>query len=167
MHKFMLIFLSALVLCSCATKPKVVSEHSSTVVINTKSSYNDTAVLTFWRKIEADGTKGKRFSSGISQMTGILNMNFPKAKPDTVPLDPGTYFLDSYQVPMGGGKDCISEGVHYTARNGWDDKNNAPHYVSFTVKEGQTLNLPEIIFTGCAAEFDNTDNVYTTGARWK
>ncbi|MDR2884060.1 MAG: hypothetical protein LBV09_03025 [Deferribacteraceae bacterium] len=137
----------------------------SQVIFNFKSSYNDRSVLTFWRKIEADGTKGERFFvGGGTTFSLMMNLPFPPFAPKTVELEAGRYYLDSYQVPIEGGKYCVSEGTHYTQRNGWDDTKGQPKYLSFTVEEGSGLTLPEVVFNGCEPTINDTQKVFTLGA---
>lgn len=38
----------------------------------------------------------------------------------------------------------VSQKGHYTSRNGWDKNANAPKFLAFTVKPGETLVLPSV-----------------------
>ncbi|PAF46892.1 hypothetical protein BKH41_08470 [Helicobacter sp. 12S02232-10] len=131
------------------------------------------SVLTFWRKLNADGTKGQRFSvGGNSRLKLIMNTGFKKAYTETLKLDAGTYYLDSYQIDLGNSQFLISQDGAFNERNGWDDKNSKPLYVSFEVKPNQHLTLPPInIELKKVGEkylgkfhFEDKDNIYTIGS---
>jgi hypothetical protein len=105
---------------------------------------NERSALTFWRKLDANGKKGQIFSvGGNSKAKLMMNSGFKKPYSDTIMLDEGMYYLDSYQIVSGNGF-IVSEGTHYTRRNGWDKEANAPLYLSFEVKSGQKLTLPKV-----------------------
>jgi hypothetical protein len=175
---------------ACAMKPKV-DGNASSVTFRFKSSY-DQNVLTFWRKIEADGTKGDRFSVGVPQFSLLMNFSYPAYSPETVQLAPGTYYLDSYQVPISladyraardaeddkardkdgpvflsfnGDEYCVSEKGHYTTRNGWDDAKGQPFLLSFIVDHGDVL-LPEVTFQGCNPTFADPEGIFTLGNKF-
>ena len=161
--------IGAIALSACALQPSVTSQNPANVTFQFKNAQNE-SVLTFWRKINENGTKGDRFSVGIPQSTGLLNLDFPEYSPEFVELDPGTYFLDSFQVPVNttGAKYCLSESGHYLLRNGWDAENQKPLYMSFTVREKQNLELPVVTFNNdCAASFNDSEKVLTVGDKLK
>lgn len=129
-------------IAACAMAPKPQSENSAQVTF--KFSGSGYSALTFWRKLNDDGTAGKRFSvGGNSRSALMLNMSFKKPFATTLTLDPGTYYLDSFQIEHASGY-VVSENKHYAARNGWDQQNQRPYYLSFTVKAGEHLTLPEV-----------------------
>jgi hypothetical protein len=158
----------AMALTACAMAPTAQSEHPAAVTFGVKDADGE-SVLTFWRKMNDDGTKGKRFSVGGTSTAGLMmNTGFDAYAPIEKQLDAGTYFLDSFQVNSGS-KFCVSQGGHYMMRNGWDDGNNKPLFVSFTVQEAQMLTLPVITFAAdCkSASFDNASKIFTVGAKFE
>jgi hypothetical protein len=162
MNKVLLLFVSLCILIGCAMKPTV-TENSQPVVFQFKSSYKNLNVITFFRKIEADGTKGDRFMIGQSQANALMNMPVGAFAPETVLLEPGTYYLDSFQVSVDDSTFCVSEKGHYSQRNGWDDAANQPLFLSFTVKHGESLVLPEVIFTACKPTIKDAEGVFSLG----
>jgi len=133
---FIFIFLSA-----CATVPKA-PEDASEVTFYFESGGK--SVLTFWKKINTDGSKGKVFSVGGNSRTAlIMNSGFKDPYAETIKLASGTYYLDSLQVQTASGF-IASQDKNYNFRNGWDDENNKPLYLSFTVVEGKNLVLPKV-----------------------
>jgi len=144
MKKVVLLMMLILIgLSACATAPSIPKGAKSSEV--TFYFYgNDLSALTFWRKINDDGSKGKRFSvGGTSQFGLIMNSGFKKPFEENINLEAGTYFLDSFQVSTKDGF-VVSQGKNYALRNGWDDDNKKPLYMSFTVEEGKDLILPRI-----------------------
>jgi hypothetical protein len=124
-------------LFSCVSIPKS-SENGSSITFYFESEGR--TVLTFWRKINEDGSKGKRFSiGGGSKMALIMNSGFGKPYSQTVKLDAGTYYLDSFETVS-----IVSQKAHYASRNGWDDENNKPLYMSFTISDNQNIVLPKV-----------------------
>jgi hypothetical protein len=155
-------------LSACSMMPTATPENAASVTFGLKDTDGE-SVLTFWRKIDANGEKGSRFSIGGTSKVGlIMNMGFDSYAPIAKELAPGTYFLDSFQVNSGQ-KFCTSEGGHYMLRNGWDDATNKPLFVSFTVKENQNLTLPVITFAAdCkSASFDNASKIFNVGTRFQ
>jgi hypothetical protein len=136
---------------------------------------NGKSVLTFWRKINSDGTKGQIFSvGGNSNMALVMNMRFKKPYSQTIILDEGTYYLDSYQIANGNGF-IISQKGHYTQRNGWDKETNQPLYLSFNVKAGEQLILPKVKLLPkeegndflVKFEFEDPNGIFTVGKKVK
>lgn len=166
--KKLLLIVAALVLSACASVPKPQSANPAKVTLQFKSVYGR-SVIAFWRKIEDDGVKGDRFLTGQSQFAAMVLNKLPSAyKPQVLSLNAGTYYLDSFQVDRAAGIFCVSQPGHYTGRNGWDDAAQKPFYLSFTVKEGQVLVLPEVTFDGdCGVSFEGTQAVFTVGSRLK
>ena len=148
----------SLFLVSCSQSvPTPQTENTASVRINVASTDGKSA-LTFWRSIDAQGNKGKRFSIGGASSFGLLsNSNFKKAQYETLELDAGIYYLDSFQIQEGK-RFIVSEQKHYTARNGWDDKANKPFFLAFSVKEGENLELPPIVIK--ADVKNNKINIY-------
>lgn len=168
MKNLSVIIAGAIVLTACAMAPTAQSTNPANVTFGLKDSDGE-SVLTFWRKIDSDGTKGGRFSVGGTSTAGlIMNTGFSNYESIEKQLDAGTYFLDSFQVNSGD-KFCVSEAGHYMFRNGWDDKNNKPLFVSFNVKEGQTVKLPVITFANdCkSVSFDNAAKIFTVGSKFQ
>lgn len=163
LFRMLFICLGLFFVLSCAGKPDVTTESPSVVVFQFTSDYNNTSMLSFWRKIEVGGEKGPRFSIGVSQAKLFMNSSFPKYAPVTMKLDPGTYYLDSFEVPVSGKVNCLSEKKHFKSRNGWDDAAQQPLFLSFTVEEGQHLILPQVVFSGCTASFTDEENIFTVG----
>lgn len=163
-----IILVTAFLLTSCATY-SVKTPDPATVTM--KVEHNGDSVLTFWRKINADGTKGQRFSvGGNSTFALFMNMGFKKAYSSTLKLDEGTYYMDSYDIDLGYGH-LLSQGGIFFLRNGWDDKNSKPLYISFSVKRNQHLVLPTIDIEVkqengknlVKFHFDDKEGVYTVG----
>jgi hypothetical protein len=149
-------------LTACAMQAKIQSDNPASVTFSIKGK-NDSNALTFWRKIDANGKKGRRFSLGQSQAASFMNAGLPEFAPETINLDPGTYYLDSYQA-----SGCVSENTHFMMRNGWDDANNKPLYMSFTVSEGQTLNLPIVEFDfNCKTTITGDTSKIQIGSKFK
>ena len=166
----------ALALCLLAAgcvSNRVTSANPASVTFRFRTDSNY-AVLSFWRRIDpATGEKGSRFAVGQSAMSGIMNVARTVYSPWKEKLDPGTYYLDSFQFPVGSDKIYVSQGGHYMLRNGWDDKAGAPLYLSFSVREGQTLELPDVTVSSDKSEsepkalfkFDDPNKVFSVGAR--
>ena len=167
--KKILAFTCIVLVTACAMTPTPKSDYPADVTFQFKS-YNDDSALTFWRKIESNGGKGDRFSIGGASRTALMmNMGFSSFEPVAQQLDPGTYFLDSFQASSsvgGAGGFCLSESGHYMFRNGWDDANNKPLYLSFSVEEGQKLTLPMVQFDeNCNASFSDPEKIFTVGEK--
>ncbi|MDR1693925.1 MAG: hypothetical protein LBR70_01850 [Lactobacillaceae bacterium] len=162
--------LFVLVLCvlisACASNLAVKSDNPAEATFKFKTPDND-AVLTFWRRIEPDGLKSSRFSVGVPTATLAMNGTFPRYYEESVQLDAGTYYLDSFQIPVSSTEFCVSQGGHYMLRNGWDDENNNPYYLSFTVKDGEKAVLPLVTMeTDCeTASFSDPNKRFTVGSR--
>ncbi|MCL2798970.1 MAG: hypothetical protein FWD54_01625 [Endomicrobia bacterium] len=148
---FFIFALALISLSSCASAPKNnVSENVKEDVAKSVPNYSNVtfyfesggkSVLTFWRKINDDGSKGKRFSiGGASKAALFMNGGFRDPFPQTVKLKPGTYYLDSFQTASG----IVSQKKHYLLRNGWDDKENKPLFLSFTITDNQSIVLPKV-----------------------
>jgi len=145
-------FCLASVVCAFAAKSSSASKDESSASSEAKtskskppvsnvifdfSSEKAVSVLTFWRKIGDDGKKGKRFSVAFKKPFDY------SAKPRIKRLAPGTYYLDSFQVTYDR-YFVVSQGGHFLLRNGWDDEENKPKYLSFTVKENEEIILPGV-----------------------
>lgn len=174
MKKILFCLVTMLLVASCAMN-SVKTTNPAQVSFNFEG--NGYSALTFWRKINPDGSKGSVFSvGGNSRANLMLNMGFKQPQTEIMNLDAGTYFLDSFQITdTETGGFIVSEGKHYLFRNGWDKGKNKPHFLSFTVKEGETLTLPKVVILakkdGSNAtfrfEFEDKDNVFTVGEKAK
>ncbi|WP_428897614.1 hypothetical protein Dip518_001405 [Parelusimicrobium proximum] len=154
---------------ACATV-KTTSSAPAQVSFNFYNS--DNTVLTFWKKMNADGTVTGPFAVGVSQRALLMNSAFPKAGVTTIDLDPGYYFMDSFQVNFGS-TFFVSEKKRYTSRNGWDASANKPKYLGFRVKEGEKVVLPKVeVIPGAeggdviaAFKYDDPDNIFILGTK--
>lgn len=172
-YLFFVILLSGIIFTSCASIPKPLTDEPSEVSFYFKG--NGASVLTFWKKLEtADGPKSKRFSvGGNSRAALMMNMSFKKPYVQKIKLDPGIYYLDSFQIVTSGGY-ILSQGGHYSKRNGWDEAANAPLWLSFEVKPNKDIVLPEVEIVPISLSNDKNfefefkidndeDNVFTIG----
>lgn len=121
----------------CAVIPTPTSSNPAIVTFDISS--NGASTLTFWRKLNPDGSKGKVFSIGGG---GLFNLIINESSLKTIRLDAGTYYMDSFQISIGS-EIILSEFKHYTLRNSLND-NGEPKYLSFTVNEGEDMILPSI-----------------------
>jgi hypothetical protein len=172
MKKLLSCLFVILFVVSCATN-SVKTENPAFVSFDFEG--NGKSALTFWRKINSDGTKGSVFSvGGNTRVALMMNNGFKNPKSETIKLDVGTYYLDSFQIDYSNGY-IVSEGKHYLMRNGWDKKNNKPYFLAFTVKEGETLVLPKVKVVAKTIgrnaifrfEFEDENNVFTIGDKAK
>lgn len=160
---------------SCATN-SVKTQNPATVSFDFEG--NGKSALTFWRKINPDGTKDSVFSVGGNTKAALMmNSGFKYPESETIKLDAGTYYLDSFQIDNNNGF-IVSESGHYLMRNGWDKANNKPYFLSFTVKEGETLVLPRVNIKAEVIgnynptvkfrfEFEDENKVFTIGDKTK
>ena len=172
MKKILFCLIAIIFAVSCATN-SVKTNNPAQVVFDFEG--NEKLALTFWRKINPDGTKGSVFSvGGASKSALMLNMGFKDPEQETIKLDAGTYFLDSFQIVDSNGF-IVSEGKHYLLRNGWDKDKNKPYFLSFSVKEGETLVLPKVKIIAkkdgknaiFRFEFVDKNNIFTIGEKAK
>lgn len=140
MKKVLLLLTTVLLLTSCASI-KNYSKNPATASFDFKN--NETVVLTFWKRLNPDGSVTGPFSVGISKFKLIFNFPFGEAQRTSMQLDPGYYFMDSFQVNFGKNF-FVSQKARYTNRNGWDAERNVPKYLAFELKQGQVLNLPSV-----------------------
>jgi hypothetical protein len=117
-------------------RPKASSDKASDISMYIYSQ-GARSILTFWRKINDDGSKGRRFV--LEFKGGTYKPSYLRA----MKLDPGTYYLDSFQINMSE-YFLVSQAVHYLMRNGWDNDNKQPKYLSFVVGENQNISLPKV-----------------------
>ncbi len=171
-HKMRMLLCLAVVLCTLAAPgcaPKITTDHPALVTFQFEN--NGDNVLTFWRRLD-NGEKSSAFPVQVGKFALMGNSSFGKFKPHRLKLEPGLYYLDSFQVNMGS-RFYVSEAGHFTARNGWDDAAGAPLFLSFTAVEGQELILPKvaIIVEGTQNEpstrfiFEDPAGVFTVGKR--
>ncbi|MDR1160318.1 MAG: hypothetical protein LBK69_06815 [Syntrophomonadaceae bacterium] len=160
-----------LVLClaACATVGNK-SANPSKVGFNFQSE-NGIAALTLWKKLNDDGTTSSAFAIGVTKAKLLMNSSFPKAYTYEEKLDPGYYFMDSYQVSIGGGDYILSENKHYLRRNGWDKENNKPYYLAFRVEEEKDLSLPVVTIIPIPADnrtafkFNDAEHIFILGTK--
>jgi hypothetical protein len=145
------LFLAAVVCflsgCGLLMRPKSSTPQASDVSLYVYSQ-NAVDVLTFWRQISDDGSKGRRFTIKFA-------VPYKNGRERVVKLDPGVYYLDSFQIDYRG-KFIVSQGGHFLTRNGWDDSQNQPKYLSFSVPENQSIVLPKIEIIPVADEKGKT-----------
>ena len=127
----------------------------ATIVWNFAGSFYDTArdrlmtksVLTYWRKINEDGSFGDRFAIGGANAfnRAINTARFRKVRDEVVVLDSGEYFLDSFELEAPRSI-AQSQPGDYTERDGWDHGANAPRFLSLKVAPGARVVLPKLVF---------------------
>ena len=122
--------------CGLMMRPKALSENAADISMYVYSQ-NAHSILTFWRKINDDGSKGKRFS--LEFRGGIYQPSYTRV----IKLDAGAYYLDSFQINYSRSF-IVSQAGHFLTRNGWDDSQKQPKYLSFRVSENQNIVLPKI-----------------------
>ncbi len=146
----LLVSLHIVLLSACATIPKPTSTNPATITMNFTSQAEgfkkQKSVLTYWRKLNDDGTKGKPFAIGGANAfnRAISTSRFRKPRNEVVKLDSGTYYLDSFEIETKK-HIAISQEGSYAKRNGWDNETNAPLFLSFSVADGENLTLPQVI----------------------
>lgn len=150
MRKFLL-FSFVFLFVSCAVVPKPTTQNPAKVTMNFRSvvyGFNkEKSVLTYWRKINADGSMGERFAiGGANAFNRAINTSrFRKPRDEVVLLDSGEYFLDSFEIETKN-QIALSMPGDYTKRNGFDEVKKEPLFLSFKVKENENLVLPKVIF---------------------
>lgn len=159
---FLLIFILSATGCGA---PGITSDNPA--VVTFQFEHKGSNVLTWWRKIE-NGQKGSRFQPQTSGAALALNMSYGSAQAKSMTLDPGLYYLDSFEF-KDSGNIYVSEAKHFLLRNGWDDGRNKPFYLSFEVTEGQHLVLPVVNITVDGTiirfKFEDPDNIFAVGER--
>jgi hypothetical protein len=139
-----LFMITSLFICGCAMLTEYRVKTTNPASVDFYFEGNGKSALTFWRKMEADGKKGKIFYvGGNSKGALMMNAGFRDPYLESVLLDEGIYYLDSYQIADGKGF-IVSEFGHYLMRNGLDKKTKEPRYLSFEVKAGERLELPRV-----------------------
>lgn len=150
LRKFLL-FSFVFLFVSCAVVPKPTTQNPAKVTMNFRSvvyGFNkEKSVLTYWRKINADGSMGERFAiGGANAFNRAINTSrFRKPRDEVVLLDSGEYFLDSFEIETKN-QIALSMPGDYTKRNGFDEVKKEPLFLSFKVKENENLVLPKVIF---------------------
>ena len=151
---FSLIFVAVLIagLGACATLPKPTTSTPISVTINFAGVFSDLAdesattksALTYWRKINEDGSFGDRFAIGGANAfnRAINTTRFRKVRDEVVTLDSGEYFLDSFELESSKSI-AISQESDYTKRDGWDHTSNAPKYLLLSLRK--PITLPKFI----------------------
>lgn len=116
-------------------------------------------VNTIWRKINDDGTVGKKITLTYAQLI--------KRGPTRVALEPGTYFIDGLRYVAEKKNSRGMESLAYVGaftklysneQKGWDFTKKQPRWFKFTVKAGQEIKIPEISIHGyCKSGSDTCD----------
>ena len=174
--RFWIFALCVVLLGSCALPPKPTAQNSATlsidfyseVITNPKSKPIHRSVLTYWRKLNPDGTKGDRFAiGGANAFNRAMNTSrFRKQKEENLKLDAGLYYLDSFEVMDRDNKQIlISQRGDYTERNGWNDETNQPRYFMLKLKENQHLKLQAKV--NAIDSIDSIDSSATTSTTKK
>ncbi|WP_235852578.1 hypothetical protein [Helicobacter vulpis] len=105
-------------------------------------AYQGSAVKTYWRRL---GDKNsKMLVLGSNPWFFLLwRDTFRTAKPTTRMLEPGTYYLSSFEVQVGD-RLLKSQTTLPRWRGGWDHQHNRPLFLAFQVKPHTPLKLPPI-----------------------
>ncbi|WP_120945211.1 MULTISPECIES: hypothetical protein [Helicobacter] len=105
-------------------------------------AYQGSAVKTYWRRL---GDKNsKMLVLGSNNWFFLLwRDTFSQARPATRMLEPGTYYLSSFEVQVGD-RLLKSQTTLPRWRGGWDYQHNRPLFLAFQVKPHTPLTLPPI-----------------------
>lgn len=144
-----------LFLVSCAIVPKPKTADPATITINIAGALYDTktdsaiikSALTYWRKLGEDGSRGDRFAiGGANAFNRAMNTSrFRKVRDETLRLDAGVYYLDSFEIEAPKNI-AISQAGDYTKRDGWDSERGEA-MLSISIKEGEIIAFPRLIFS--------------------
>ncbi|WP_163555488.1 hypothetical protein [Helicobacter suis] len=135
MKLFYLCFI--LLLFGCAPKPSHVAS-----LVTFDIGYQGTAVKTYWRKLGEKNSK--EFVLGSNNWFFLLwRDTFKKAKIESRFLEPGTYYLASFEVQVGN-RLLKSQTTLPRWRTGWDFDHNRPLFLAFKVKANTPLKLPPV-----------------------
>ncbi len=124
-------------LCACVPKP---SSLASPVTFDI--AYQGSAVKTYWRKLGDKNSKMLVLGSN-NWFFSLWRDTFKKAKLDTRMLEPGIYYLSSFEVQVGD-RLLKSQTTLPRWRGGWDSVHNRPLFLAFQVKPHTPLKLPPI-----------------------
>ncbi|WP_281746610.1 hypothetical protein [Helicobacter suis] len=135
MKSFYLCFI--LLLFGCTPKPSHVAS-----LVTFDIGYQGTAVKTYWRKLGEKNSK--EFVLGGNNLFFLLwRDTFRKAKIESRLLEPGTYYLASFEVQVGN-RLLKSQTTLPRWRTGWDFNHNRPLFLAFKVKSNTPLKLPPV-----------------------
>lgn len=128
-----------LVLLFCACAPKL-SNLASLVTFDI--AYQGSAVKTYWRKL--GDQHSKEFVLGGNNWFFLLwRDTFRKAKIISRMLEPGVYYLASFEVQVGN-RLLKSQTTLPRWRTGWDYANKRPLFLAFRVYAHTPLKLPPV-----------------------
>ncbi|CRF41354.1 hypothetical protein [Helicobacter ailurogastricus] len=135
MKKFSLLLV--LSLGACVPKP---SANASLVTFDI--AHQGGVVKTYWRKL---GDKpSKEFALGSNNWVLLIFKDpYKKAKIEQRYLEPGIYYLASFELQVGD-RLLKSQGTLPRWRTGWDKAHNKPLFLAFKVKPHTPLKLPPI-----------------------
>ncbi|WP_418904561.1 hypothetical protein [Helicobacter cetorum] len=117
--------------------PKVVAQHNALL--------KEKGLLKSASKLKLKDPRGHLIALGGNNFFMLLWKNsYSKAKVQTLKLEPGFYYLDSFSIHTS--KDIIQSAPGYpTLRNGYDFKNNQPFFLAFEIKSNQkNITLPSV-----------------------
>ncbi|WP_033602523.1 hypothetical protein [Helicobacter pylori] len=176
--------LLALLLASCLP-PK--GHHSGLVGIYI--AHQGQSVRTYWRKVDREviakhnelleknpkiklkDPRGPLFMLGSNRFMLLWKNSYPLAKVQSIKLEPGFYYLDSFSVETQKGILQSAPGYSYT-KNGYDFKNNRPFFLAFEVKPDHRIILPSVELSliktprGFLGVFLFDNNEKGTNAKW-
>ncbi|WP_104749514.1 hypothetical protein [Helicobacter cynogastricus] len=132
----------ALLLFFCACAPKS-SPLASLVTFDI--AYKGSAVKTYWRKVGDQNSKEFMLGSN-NWFLLLLRDTFRKAKIESRLLEPGIYYLASFEVQVGD-RLLKSQTTLPRWRTGWDNAHQKPLFLAFEVKPHTPLKLPPIELT--------------------
>ncbi|WP_104744775.1 hypothetical protein [Helicobacter acinonychis] len=119
------------------------------------------SVRTYWRKVDREvvakhnelleknpkiklkDPRGHLFMLGSNRFMLLWKNSYPLAKVQSIKLEPGFYYLDSFSVETKKGIIQSAPGYSYT-KNGYDFKNNRPFFLAFEVKPDNKIVLPSV-----------------------
>ncbi|WP_104758205.1 hypothetical protein [Helicobacter salomonis] len=126
-----------LLLCACVPKP---SNLASPVTFDI--AHQGGAVKTYWRKLGDKNSKMLVLESN-NWFFLLWRDRFREARPATRMLEPGTYYLSSFEVQVGD-RLLKSQTTLPRWRGGWDSVHQRPLFLAFQVKPHTPLKLPSI-----------------------
>ncbi|WP_104625477.1 hypothetical protein [Helicobacter felis] len=133
----MLKFVLLLLLCACVPKPSPLAS-----LVTFDIAYEGHAVKTYWRKLGDQNSKEFMLGSN-NWFLLLLRDTFRKAKVQSRLLEPGVYYLASFEVQVGD-RLLKSQNTLPRWRTGWDHVHQKPLFLAFEVKPHTPLKLPPI-----------------------
>ncbi|WP_104761732.1 hypothetical protein [Helicobacter cetorum] len=121
---------------------EVVAKHNT--LLKEKGLFNSDPYKSA-EKLKLKDPRGRLFALGGNNFFMLLWKNsYSKAKVQTIKLEPGFYYLDSFSIHTE--KNIIQSAPGYPSlRNGYDFKNNQPFFLAFEVKPNQkNITLPSV-----------------------